>query len=149
MLTLWNQFDDLFNDDSLRARRTMARSFTPPVDIEEQKEAYVLTADVPGIKAEDIEITVEDGVLTMKGERRSESRQDKDGYRRYERSFGAFRRSFVLPKGVRGDRVEASVDNGQLMVRVPKPEAALPTKVTVTARSTVESSGTSQPHAAE
>lgn len=133
MLTLWNQFDDLFNDESLRARRSLARSFTPLVDIEEQKDAYVLTADVPGIKPEEIEITVEDGVLTVKGERRAESRQEKDGYRRYERSFGAFRRSFVLPKGVRGERVEASVDSGQLVVRVPKPEAATPTKVTVRA----------------
>ena len=133
MLTLWNQFDDLFADDGLKARRPAVRKFMPAVDIEETKDGYLLTADVPGLGADEIDITVEDGVLALKGERKMERRDEKDGYRRYERSFGSFQRSFVLPKGVELDRVDARVENGQLLVKIPKPVASLPRKVSVKA----------------
>ena len=133
MLTLWNQFDDLFADEG-RGRSLRARTFVPAVDVEETPQGYVLTADVPGVRLEDLDITVESGVLTLKGTRQAETHEQKDGYRRFERTFGSFQRSFVLPKGVNAEGVEASVDNGQLQVRVPKPVAALPKKVTVQAR---------------
>jgi HSP20 family protein len=130
MLTLWNQFDDLFADEFRGARRG-PRAFVPAVDVEETAQGYRLTADVPGVAAEDIDITVQDGVLTLKGQRKSEQREQKDGYRRLERSFGSFQRSFVLPKGVNADGVTAQVEHGQLIVDVPKPVAALPKKVQV------------------
>jgi HSP20 family protein len=131
MLTLWNQFDDLFSDDFFRNRRQAHRAAWPAVDIEETKDGYLLTADVPGLSPEQIEVNVEDGVLTFKGERKSERKDEKDGYRRYERTFGTFRRSFVLPKGVDPAAVEAQVVNGQLSVRVPRPAQAPPRRVAV------------------
>lgn len=138
MLTLWNQFDDLFADELFKGRRSPARTFVPAVDIEETSDGYLLTADVPGVPAESIDITVEDGVLTLKGHRQAEQREEKEGYRRIERSFGSFQRSFVLPKGVNVEGVKAQVEHGQLRVRVPKPVAALPKKVTVTATTSAE-----------
>jgi len=131
MLTLWNQFDDLFSDDFFKGRRASGRTLWPAVDIEETKGGYVLTADVPGLTPNQIDINVEDGVLTMKGERKTERKDEGDGYRRYERTFGSFRRSFVLPKGVDPAAVEARVEHGQLTVRVPKPTQALPRRVAV------------------
>ncbi len=133
MLTLWNQFDDLFSDDLLKGRR-MARGYWPAVDIEEGKDGYTLTADVPGMSPEDLDITVEDGVLSLKGERTHQQKDEQEGYKRYERSFGSFQRSFALPKGVNADAVEAQVENGQLTVHIPKPVSALPRKVSVKAR---------------
>jgi HSP20 family protein len=131
MLTLWNQFDDLFADELFKARRPAARTFMPAVDIEETKDGYVLTADIPGMKPEEVEVTIEDGVLAVRGERKLEAREEHDGYKRLERTFGEFRRSFVLPKGVNPDAIEASVEHGQLVVRVPKPTTVLPRKVEV------------------
>lgn len=131
MLTLWNQFDDLFNDSVLRNRTREARSFVPAVDIAETKDGYELVADVPGLKPENIDITVEDGVLKLRGERKEEHEKQEGGYRRIERSFGSFERSFVLPKGVDADSVTAHVEHGQLKVRIPKPSQATPRKVAV------------------
>lgn len=131
MLTLWNQFDDLFSDDFLRAARRAPRAFSPPVDIEETKDGYRLVADVPGVSPEDIEVTVHDGTLVLKGQRKAETRTEEAGYRRLERSFGAFQRSFVLPKGVDSEAVSAKVEAGQLFVHIPKPVSQLPRKVAV------------------
>lgn len=133
MLALWNQFDDLLSDDLFRARRAAgaAPAYVPPVDIREQKDGYELVADLPGLTADDVEITYENDVLTLSGERKSETVSEKDGYRRVERTFGSFRRSFTLPKGVDAGNISAQVENGQLHVKVPKPVAALPRKVKI------------------
>lgn len=131
MLTLWNQFDDLFNDNFVRGRTVQTRSFVPAVDIHETKEGYDLVADVPGLAPENIDVTVEDGVLKVRGERKAEREEAKEGYRRLERSFGSFERSFVLPKGVTPESVVASVEHGQLKVRIPKPAAQTPKKIAV------------------
>jgi HSP20 family protein len=133
MLALWNQMDDLFNDDLLRNRRATV-AFTPAVDIVETKSGYRLTADVPGLSADEIDITVESGTLTISGERKTEQTEEKEGYRRIERSFGQFRRSFSLPKGVDLDGIQATVENGQLVLEIPKPVAELPRKVRVSAK---------------
>jgi HSP20 family protein len=135
MLTLWNQFDDLFgSDDRFRwPARALERSFLPAVDIRESKEAYLLTADVPGLTADAIDISVKDGVLTLKGERSSEKRTGEAGYHRVERTLGTFQRSFVLPKGVSSERIDAAVDHGVLTVSIPKPVAATPQKIQVRA----------------
>jgi HSP20 family protein len=135
MLTLWNQFDDLFaNDDRFRwPARSLERSFLPAVDIRESKEAYLLTADVPGLTADELDISVKDGVLTLGGERRSEKRTTEAGYHRVERTLGTFQRTFVLPKGVSAERIDAAVNNGVLTVTIPKPVAAVPQKIQVKA----------------
>lgn len=133
MLTLWNQFDDLFaNHDAFKwPARAAEHGFSPAVDIRETKDAYVLTADVPGVPAEAIDISVKDGVLTVTGERKSERKSAEAGYHRVERTHGRFQRSFVLPKGVNSEGIEARVEHGVLSVSIPKPVAALPHKVQV------------------
>lgn len=132
MLTLFNQFEDLFGDE-LRARKA-TRSFVPAVDIEERKEDYRLVADLPGLTADDVDVTIENGVLTVSGERKGERVDEKDGYRRVERTFGRFRRSFTLPKGVSPDKISAHTENGQLQVVIPKPAEESPRKVKVSSK---------------
>lgn len=133
MLTLWNQFDDLFGNEDLWKwpARTAERRFLPAVDIRETKDAYVLAADVPGVPAESIDISVKDGVLTLTGERKVEARTTEGGYHRVERSAGKFQRSFGLPKGVKADAIEAKVEHGVLTVSIPKPVAAVPHRVEI------------------
>jgi HSP20 family protein len=131
MLALWNQFDDLLNDDFFRARRAAPPAFAPAVDIVETEKGYELAADLPGLSAQDVDITVEDGVLTISGERKDERVDEKKGYRRVERTFGTFKRAFTLPKGVSVDQITARVEHGQLRVLVPKPVTELPRKVRV------------------
>ncbi len=133
MLALWNQFDDLLHDDFFRNRRlaNQAPAFAPPVDIVETDKGYELAADLPGLTADDVDITIEDGVLSISGERKNETVDEKKGYRRIERTYGSFKRSFTLPKGVSVDQVTAQVEHGQLKVLVPKPVSELPRKVKV------------------
>lgn len=132
MLTLWNAFDDLFNDEWTRPVRWQ-REFRPAVDVSEEENHYLVTADVPGMKAEDLDITVENNVLSVSGERKFEKKDDKQGYHRIERHFGSFKRSFTLPEGVDTEAIEANVENGALTIRIPKPVMALPKKVKVSA----------------
>ncbi len=96
----------------------------PPVNIHETDEAIVLEADVPGFDHEDIQVEVEDGTLTIKGEIRREADEERGRYRRVERFQGSFHRSFALPGTVEPEGVQARLKNGVLAVTVPKaPEA--------------------------
>jgi len=130
MLTVWNAFNDMFNDDFWGQRNTQ-RNFVPTVDIGEDENSYLVTADVPGMKPEEIDIQVENNVLTIRGERKSETQGKQHGYHRIERHYGSFQRSFSLPEGVNAEAIEANVENGTLTLRVPKPATALPRKVKV------------------
>ena len=131
MLTVWNAFNDLFNDDVWGRPLPARRSFAPSVDIGEDDKSYLITADVPGMKPEDLDIQVENNVLTLRGERKYENKSERQGYHRVERHYGSFQRSFTLPEGVDADKIEAGVENGILTLRVPKPVASLPKKVKV------------------
>jgi HSP20 family protein len=132
MLTVWNAFNDLLNDDLwARPVTPQRRSFVPSVDISEDEKSFLVTADLPGMKPEDINIQVENNVLTLRGERKQEAKSDKQGYHRVERHHGSFQRSFTLPEGVDADKIEANVENGTLTLRVPKPVVALPKTVKV------------------
>jgi len=136
MLTVWNAFNDMFNDEvwgrPMPAQRMPAqRNFVPSVDIGEDETSYLVTADVPGMKPEELDIQVENNVLTIRGERKFESRGKQSGYHRVERHYGSFQRSFTLPEGVNAEAVEANVENGTLTLRVPKPTTAVPKKVKV------------------
>src|SRR3954464_2756043 len=103
----------------------------PPMDLVETESHYVLRADLPGLGEEDVSIELEDTVLTVSGERKSEHEEKKEGFHRVERSFGTFRRSLTLPDGVDADAIAATFDKGVLEVRVPKPEERKPRTVAI------------------
>jgi HSP20 family protein len=107
------------------------RRWMPAMDLVETEDQFVLRADLPGLGEEDVSIEVEDGVLTVSGERRAEHEQSKEGYHRVERAFGAFSRSLTLPEGVDAESVAASFDRGVLEIRIPKPEQRKPRKISI------------------
>ena len=115
-----------------------ARAWAPALDIAERNDAYVVTVEVPGIKPEQLDITLEDGVLTISGERRFEEETKEAQYHRIERSYGAFRRSITLPTRVMADAIDASFEDGVLQVVVPKAEEAKPKRIEVRTRQAVE-----------
>ena len=101
------------------------------MDLVESEEHFVLRADLPGMSEEDVNIEVEERVLTISGERKAEHTETKDGYQRFERAFGAFSRSLTLPDGIDAGAVSASFDRGVLEVRIPKPEQRKPRKISI------------------
>jgi HSP20 family protein len=101
------------------------------MDLVETDDSFVLKADLPGLSEGDVAIEVEDNVLTVSGERKSEHEDKGEGYMRVERSYGSFRRSLTLPKGVDAEAVTASFDKGVLEVRIPKPEERKPRRVSI------------------
>ena len=109
----------------------VARRWLPAMDLVEGADHFVLRADLPGLSEEDVAIEVEDGVLTVSGERKAEHEENDEGYHRVERAYGSFSRSLTLPEGVDPDAVEASFDRGVLEVRIPKPEQRKPRKVAI------------------
>ena len=108
-------------------------AWTPAVDVFDTDEAIVLRAELPGLKAEDIDIEVDENVLTLKGERRFEETVEEGRYYRLERAYGHFQRGITLPQGVKADEISASFDNGVLSVRVPKADEVKPRKIAVAA----------------
>ena len=109
-----------------------ARRWVPAMDLVETGDALVLRADLPGMSEEDVRVEVEDGILTVSGERKADSTAAPEGFYRLERAFGQFSRSLSLPKGVDAAAVTAEFDRGVLEVRIPKPEAAKPRRIEVT-----------------
>lgn len=108
-----------------------ARPWAPAVDILETENELILKADLPEVKQEQIDIRVEDGTLTLRGERKFEAAQNEKGYHRIERSYGAFSRSFTLPDTVNPEGVRASFKDGVLTVNLPKKEASKPRQIKV------------------
>jgi len=94
--------------------------FTPAIDIRESDNAYAVTAELPGIDPKDVEITVQEGTLLIKGEKKFEQESKGEGYHRMERSYGSFRRAISLPKGVDLDHIDATFHNGLLNLTIPK-----------------------------
>ncbi len=124
------ELDRLFNTNSAGYTET-ATDWVPSVDIKEGKEAYEVIADIPGVDPKDIDISWEDNVLTVKGERKAEHKEEGEGYSRSERVYGSFYRRFTLPDTVDEDNISAKTEHGVLKLRIPKKEKALPKKITV------------------
>lgn len=133
--TGWDLFEDLraAQDELLRAMRGRGwrpgqqhygevgpAAWAPAVDISERKDAYLVTAELPGVKASEVEITFEDGLLTIQGERHFAHDSAEETMHRTERCYGAFRRSITLPSHVETDKIEASAQDGVLQIMVPK-----------------------------
>jgi HSP20 family protein len=108
-----------------------ARRWLPPMDLVETDDHFVLRADLPGLAEGDVNVELEDNVLTVSGERKAEHESRKEGYYRIERASGSFQRSLTLPEGVNAEAIEASFDKGVLEVRIPKPEERKPRKVAI------------------
>jgi HSP20 family protein len=107
------------------------RRWVPAMDLVETADHFVLKADLPGLGPDDVNIEVEDNVLTVSGERKVEHETQREGFYRVERASGAFRRSLTLPEGVALDDIAASFDKGVLEIRIPKPEERKPRKVSI------------------
>lgn len=136
MLTRFDPFTDFarLSNDLFFAREpapARPKSFAPVVDIQEDKDALVLRAEIPGIKADDVRIDVEKNVLTLHGERKLETKEGEGEYHRIERAYGTFTRSFVLPETVDADRVEAHLADGVLTLRLPKRPVEQPRRIAV------------------
>jgi HSP20 family protein len=111
--------------------RAETTAWAPALDISERKDAYLVTVELPGVEAEDLEITMEDGLLTIQGERQFTSESTEQQFHRIERRYGAFRRSITLPAQVQAEQIQASFDNGVLQIVVPKMEEAKPKRIQV------------------
>jgi HSP20 family protein len=133
----WNSgIDRLFNEFMGRSLREMeddsvAGSWTPAVNILERQDGIVIAADLPGLSAEDVEVTVDNGVLTLKGERNLEEVAQGETLHRVERSYGRFERSFSVPDSVDPKRIEARFVNGEMTITLPKREESKPRSVKV------------------
>jgi len=138
MLTRWDPFAEIARLQDQFARWTgqeqaYTSTFSPAIDIFEDKDAIVVKAEVPGIKPEDVHISVDNNVLTVKGERKLEKADEREGYHRIERSYGSFTRSFTLPNNIDSEHVEADMTEGILTMRVPKKAAPEPKRIAVKA----------------
>jgi HSP20 family protein len=107
------------------------RGFLPAVDIRETPEQLMIVAELPGLDKKDVNITLENQVLTLAGERNFEKETKDETCHRIERSYGSFTRSFTLPNNLRVDKIEAKFDKGVLSIVIPKSEETKPRKVTI------------------
>jgi len=119
--------DETDNDYS----NVVTSHWRPAVDIREENDRFVIEADLPGVDPKDIEITMENGVLTLKGERRFEKDASGDNYKRIERAYGVFYRRFSLPDSADPDKIEARGNNGVLEIILPKQEKVQPRRINV------------------
>ena len=149
LTTLQNEMNRLFGtvfDTPTQPNGGTMRRWMPAMDLVEAESHFVLTADLPGLSEEDVNIEVEDRVLTVSGERKATHEATKDGFHRVERAFGTFSRSLTLPEGINPESVEASFDRGVLEVQIPKPEERKPRKISIgvgsTPPKTIESDST-------
>jgi len=122
-----NDLDQNPADDSAMA----TSQWVPRVDIKEDKDRFVLYADLPGIDPDDIEVSMDKGILTIKGERSSESTQDTDRFSRIERSYGSFHRRFALPDSADPEGIQARGRNGVLEIVIPKRAESAPRRIQV------------------
>ncbi|HVS03382.1 MAG TPA: Hsp20/alpha crystallin family protein [Thermoanaerobaculia bacterium] len=127
-------FEDAFND-MLRplgeAEGVASRAWLPSVDIRETDEALTLLVDLPGMKKEDVNLTLENNVLTLNGERKFADEKKNENYHRIERAYGSFTRSFTLPQNVQPERVEANFHDGVLEIMLPKAEESKPRRISI------------------
>ena len=105
--------------------------WVPAVDIKEEADRYVIHADIPGVEPEKIELSMENGMLTIKGERRDETIEEKENYKRVERSYGSFYRRFSLPDNIDAGKISASGKDGVLEIVLPKTEAMKTHKIEI------------------
>jgi len=136
-------FNTLFEAPTT-AQGAVARRWVPAMDLVEDEHDFILRADLPGLGEDDVKIELQDNVLTISGERRSEQEERKEGYYRVERAFGAFSRSLTLPEGVDPQGVKAKFERGVLEVSIPKPELRKPQRIEISVSDKTETPQTVQ-----
>lgn len=120
-----------FSDELSQLFEAPLTGWLPPLDVQEDKDNYTVRVEVPGLKREDIEVSLEDSVLTISGERKTETPAEGTEVHRQERFYGKFSRSITLPTGVATDKVKASYKDGILTVTLAKAEEAKPKQIIV------------------
>ncbi len=120
-------FDEFFKDFESAPQE----SFSPALNLREEDDAYYASVELPGVQKDDVDVSLKDHVLTIKGEKKSEIEDKKEGYYRVERSYGSFARSIRLPETVKQDEISANLENGVLEIKVPKGERPDAKKITV------------------
>ncbi len=133
---MWNrlqkQMSELFRGMPEMEMSNVATSqWMPLVDIKEEADKFIIKADIPGVKSEKIEVTMEHGALTIRGERQEEKREEKEGYHRVERSHGTFYRRFTMPDTADAEHIKASCRDGVLEIEVPKRAASKARRIEV------------------
>jgi HSP20 family protein len=135
MNRLHQQLGQLFGDTFAAPEASSSRdvAWVPSVDVHEEQDRFVVRADLPGVEPKDIEVTAEDGVLTIRGERRFERRENGQGFERLERAAGTFLRRFTLPETAQPDAIKARQTNGVLEVSIPKQPKVEPRRIRIEA----------------
>ena len=133
MASFHDTFNDLF-EPFLGEHSPLGQAvgWTPVMDVAERDDAVVIRAELPGVKADDIELSVEGSTLTISGEKKESSEDSGENYYHVERRYGSFQRSVRLPSGVAADKIDATCHDGVLTVTLPKPEEAKPKRIKVT-----------------
>jgi HSP20 family protein len=139
-------FRDSYNSEGGRDESLTASSFAPAVDVYEDEHQVSLKIEVPGIDEKDIDVRIENNTLTVHGERKIEKEEKEENYRRVERQYGSFTRTFTLPTTVDSEKVQANYDKGVLKIALPKKAEAKPKqiKVNVGGEKTLEAKGPSK-----
>jgi len=106
-------------------------AFSPTFEVKETADAFLITADMPGVDDKNLDVNVQNGVLTVAGHRESEDRKDGETYALYERQYGSFTRSFALPDLADGERIDAKLDRGVLTLSIPKKAEAKPRRIAI------------------
>jgi len=129
--SLQDRLNRAFGGRTERDDEMQLAAWAPPVDIAEEKDRILITAELPGFKENEIEIQTENGMLTLRGERKFEKETDGKSYHRVERSYGQFVRSFSLPNNVDREKIQATFRDGLLQVELPKREDAKPRTIRI------------------
>jgi len=124
-------FDRFFDDLPLPSLLSEEKVLSPAFDISETEKEYVITGEIPGIDVKDLDVTLLDGILTVKGEKKQEKEDKDENYHRVERHYGSFERSFRIPEKVKADKLEATYKDGILKIFLPKSEASEVKKIEV------------------
>jgi HSP20 family protein len=131
LVTMRDRMNRLFNQFDFQDIPLVKTSFLPPCDVYETKDNIVLKAEIPGMKKEDLELTIENGILTIKGEKKEEKETTEENFYRVERAYGHFFRTFTLPNKVNVEKIHAVYTDGILMVEMPKLETAKPKSIKI------------------
>lgn len=129
-LTRWDPFRDLLEWHNGFGRE-LQTAWRPAIDILETEDAYKVVADLPGFNPDEVDVTVDEGTLTIKGERKFYDEVKEENFHRVERRFGSFERAVRLPRQVQADKIEATFDKGVLTVGIPKAEESKPRRVEI------------------